>query len=210
VVVLARGPTRFDSPEPCLTLRPTRYSGGVGAFDARAVRQLFEQHGPMVYRRALRILGNSADAEEALQEVFMRVLRGAEGFENRSEVTTWLYRITTNYCLNMVRDGKRRRELLEQNFPGDDDVGTDSSHQLMLLRGLLADADEQQALAAIYVYVDGMSQHEAAELLGVSRRTVGNLLERFGVWAKERLRSRDSQPGDADEAVPSSARGGRP
>jgi hypothetical protein len=84
----------------------------LGALEATAVRQLFEQHGPRVYRRALRILGNAADAEEALQEVFIRVMRGAEGFESRSEITTWLYRITTNYCLNMVRSERRAHGLL--------------------------------------------------------------------------------------------------
>src|SRR4051812_30294696 len=98
-------------------IAPPMYDAAVtDALDAATVRRLFREHGPMVYRRALRILGNAADAEEALQEVFVRVLRGGEGFEQRSQVTTWLYRITTNYCLNFLRDNKRRRELLETHL----------------------------------------------------------------------------------------------
>jgi RNA polymerase sigma-70 factor (ECF subfamily) len=54
------------------------------------------------------------------------------------------------------------------------------------LRRLLAEADEQQARAAIYVYLDGMSHEEAAAVLGVSKRTVGNLIDRFLAWANQR------------------------
>ena len=155
-------------------------SVGDGTLDAKGLRQLFERHGPLVYRRALRILGNSADAEEATQEVFVRVMRGADGFEERSQVTTWLYRITTNYCLNLVRDRKRQHELLAENHGPDTEVQRDAPpDQLVMLRHVLANADEDQARAAIYVYLDGMSHQEAAELLGVSRRTVGHWLERL-------------------------------
>ena len=189
-----------------------RYHARVGALDAKAVRQLFEQHGPMVYRRALRILGNAADAEEALQEVFIRVMRGAEGFESRSEITTWLYRITTNYCLNMVRDSKRRRELLQQNYaPGGDEPHAAPADRLALLRNALIDCDEREAQAAIYVFVDGMSHQEAAEVLGVSRRTVGNLIERFESWAKQRFPASQPPPADAGNEQPAASRaGGRP
>jgi RNA polymerase sigma factor (sigma-70 family) len=188
-----------------------RYHARVGVLDAKAVRQLFEQHGPMVYRRALRILGNAADAEEALQEVFIRVMRGAESFESRSEITTWLYRITTNYCLNAVRDHKRRRELLEQNYAPDQGERAASPDQLAILRSMLVDCDEREAQAAIYVFVDGMSHQEAAEVLGVSRRTVGNLIERFESWAKQRFPSSEPPPAQepSNDQLPTRAGGQR-
>jgi len=174
------------------------YSRVVGAtLDAQQLRQMYEQYGPLVYRRALRILGNTHDAEEALHEVFLRVMRSAETFENRSQVTTWLYRITTNYCLNYLRDSQRRRQLLEENLSepeGRQASDGDRVHDLTLLRHLVADADESQAQAAIYVYVDGMSHDEAAQVLGVSRRTVGNLLERFGKAMRERAAAPNEDP----------------
>jgi RNA polymerase sigma-70 factor (ECF subfamily) len=141
-----------------------------------------------VYRRALRLLGNPSDAEEATQEIFIRVLSSMGGFQQRSQLTTWLYQVTTNYCLNLIRDRSRRAELYEAHvvpMAGDAEVGTARSDDLVLLRKLLASADEQQAQAAIYVFLDGMSHQEAAEVLGVSKRTVGNLLERFQKWASE-------------------------
>src|SRR4051794_28909413 len=63
--------------------------------DSKLVATLFDQHGPRVYRRALRLLGNPSDAEEATQEIFIRVVRGGESFQEKSQLTTWLYQITT-------------------------------------------------------------------------------------------------------------------
>lgn len=149
---------------------------------------LFRLHGRMVYRRCLRILGNAADAEEATQEVFIRVIRSATDVAERDSVVQWLYRITTNHCLNIARNRGRRGVLRgdrEAELPRP--RAEVEAPKLLLLRRLLADADPQQAQAAIYVHLDGLSQREAAELMGVSRRTVGNLLERFTAWARARV-----------------------
>lgn len=150
----------------------------------------------MVYRRAFRILGRHEDAEEAMHEVFIRVIRGGDRFEGRSGLTTWLYEITTNYCLNQLRDRRRRRELFEENVtPPDDATGADAA-DLVLLRRLLAEADEQQARAVTYVFLDGMSQEETARLLGVSQRTVSNLIDRFMKWAQAKTAAPAAQSGD--------------
>lgn len=153
------------------------------------VGALFRQHGAMVYRRALRLLGRREDAEEATQEVFIRVMRSMDEFEGRSSITTWLYQVTTNYCLNHLRDHSRRRQLFAENVALDDGPSRASESDLLHLRRLLSEADEQQARAAVYVYLDGMSHEEAAELLGVSKRTVGNFIERFLLWARSRSAS---------------------
>ncbi len=150
--------------------------------DSQRIAELFQAHGPAVLRRALRLLGNAADAEEAAQEIFIRALRGAQAFEGRAQATTWLYRITTNHCLNLIRDRARRTQLDETRLPDPQDESRDlraPADQIALLRRVLAQADAREAQAAVYVYVDGASHEEAAELLGVSKRTVGNLLERF-------------------------------
>jgi RNA polymerase sigma-70 factor (ECF subfamily) len=166
------------------------------------IAQLFQQHGPAVFRRALRLLGNRADAEEATQEIFIRALRGEEAFQQRSQLTTWLYQITTNYCLNLLRDRGRRSELSAQHLeaPGGE-VAPARSDDVALVRRLLATADPQQAQAVVYVFLDGMSHEEAAGVLGVSKRTVGNLIDRFRAWAQETPEA----PGD----TPARASGGR-
>lgn len=160
----------------------------------------------MVYRRARRLLGSHEDAEEATQEVFIRVLRGGGGFEGRASVTTWLYEIATNYCLNQIRNRSRRDELRAERHDPDAGRGAPAeADALVEVRGLLAEADEAQARAAIYVLVDGMSHEEAAELLGVSKRTVGNQIERFRAWAA--AREMTAAP-EAVDALPQTRRQG--
>lgn len=155
--------------------------------DSRQISSLFEQHGPRVFRRALRLLGNPADAEEATQEIFIRALRAAQGFRHQSQMTTWLYQITTHYCLNHLRDRSRRATLHKEHVEPLAEVlataSTPPPDEQVFIRKLLASADERQATAAVYVFIDGMSHEEAAAVLGVSKRTVGNLIERFQAWA---------------------------
>ncbi len=148
----------------------------------------FKSYGPMVFRRARRLLGNDSDAEEATQEVFIRALKAIDRYDGRCQISTWLYRITTNFCLNKLRDSQRRQQLFDQRVAKSLDTFTNpaNSADMALVRRLLSEAPEQRwADAAVYVYVDGMSHKEASELLSVSKRTVGNLLERFNQWAIE-------------------------
>ena len=175
--------------------------------DSQQISLLFNQHGPRVYRRALRLLGNPADAEEATQEIFIRAFRSAGSFRQQSQMTTWLYQIATNYCLNLIRDRSRRTALHDEHVaPLADDASRPEPvrpDDVVLLRRLLADADERQAAAAVYVFLDGMSHEEAASVLGVSKRTVGNLLERFQEWANARTAEGAEAPPPPPERKPS-------
>ncbi len=152
------------------------------------VEAWFQRYGTLVYRRALVLLGNPAEAEDAVQEVFIKALDRFGTFRGEAKASTWLYRITTNHCLNQLRNQKRRRALLEDPASPDSGLaGAPSQAEIQALRRLLVDADDRQATCAIYIHVDGMSRPEAAEALGVSLRTVGNLLDRFVAWARSRL-----------------------
>jgi RNA polymerase sigma-70 factor (ECF subfamily) len=140
----------------------------------------------MVYRRARGLLGGDEDAQDATQEVFVRVMRSLAQFDHRCTMETWLYQITTNYCLDVLRQrGKRQWKFTDQQSSVDLGVNTSVS-DLVYLRQLLSRADADQARAVIYVYVDGMSHEQAADVIGTSKRTVGNLVERFLSWARKR------------------------
>ncbi|MCG8416545.1 MAG: RNA polymerase sigma factor [Proteobacteria bacterium] len=154
------------------------------------VEEYFRLHAGLVYRRALILLGNASDAEDAVQDVFIRALANRGRFRAESRATTWLYRITTNYCLNQLRDSSRRLELLRERYGEQDELpGAPDPDDRIALRRLLAEAQPDQAAAAVYVFVDGMTRPQAAQALGVSLRTVGNLLTRFTRWAREVLSS---------------------
>jgi RNA polymerase sigma-70 factor (ECF subfamily) len=85
------------------------------------------------YRKELtgycyRMLGSSFEAEDAVQETLIRAWRGADGFEGRAALRSWLYRIATNVCFDMLKSGKRRARPMDfgSAMPGDTPPGTPS------------------------------------------------------------------------------------
>jgi RNA polymerase sigma-70 factor, ECF subfamily len=76
--------------------------------DVSAFRGIVEAHKARVYRLALAIVGDQADAEDITQEVFLRVYQSHSTFRGDSAVSTWLYRITTNVCLSSLSRGRDR------------------------------------------------------------------------------------------------------
>ncbi|GAB3917153.1 RNA polymerase sigma factor [Microlunatus endophyticus] len=73
-----------------------------------AFAELVEGHRGGLHRHCYRMLGSLDDADDLVQETLLAAWRGMAGFDGRSSVSTWLYRIATNRCLNAIRDGRRR------------------------------------------------------------------------------------------------------
>ncbi len=129
-------------------------------------------------RRARSLLGNDADAHEVLQEVFTSLLARPEQYSGAGSLIAFLYRATTNRCLNRIRNRKTRARLLRDQGPPLS-VAPARAEACTVVRELLEQLPEEQAAAAVYYYIDGMSQAEIAGMLGCSRRHVGNLLARL-------------------------------
>lgn len=159
------------------------------AIDRQELEALYRQYGSLVRRRAHSILGDESEAQDALQEVFVRVIRAMGEFRRQSQPSTWLYRITTNLCLNRIRDSRRRRGHLERLGEEERAQGHAAQPQeaRAILRKLLPMVDAELAEIAVYYYVDEMDQVEIAKVLGVSRRTIGYRLKRFQDLAQQRL-----------------------
>jgi len=150
--------------------------------------RIYRDHGHVVVRRARRLLGDEAEASEVLQEVFLSLLDRPGQFEGRSAVTTFLYAMTTNACLNRLRNRRRRARLLADVVSVD--VRPDASHEASLDAALLlAQLPERLARVAIYYYLDEMTHEEIADVLGVSRRQVGNLVLRVQELARKAARA---------------------
>jgi RNA polymerase sigma-70 factor (ECF subfamily) len=132
----------------------------------------------MIYARCRRLLGEGAAAEDATQETFMRVQRHLDKADSR-EALAWIYRIATNYCLNEIRNRKRRPE------PHDEppDIAIDGLEGALsdrdLAERIVARAPEKLRVVAWLHHVDGLDQAEVARVLGISRRTVVNRLAEF-------------------------------
>lgn len=152
------------------------------------IEVLYRRHAPAVFRRAMAILGNDAAATDAVQDVFISALSKHGTFRGESSPMTWLYRITTNLCLNRLRDERRRRELDRRSAQ---QAVTISGRRIEItpdVRKLLRALPARIAQAGVYCYVDGMTHEEIAQLLGVSRRTAGNCVARFEKAARKQMK----------------------
>lgn len=153
--------------------------------DEEWVRDLYARYGAMVYRRARTLLGDEEAAWDVLQEVFVRAFRGQRTFRREASPTTWLYRITTNYCFNLLRDSNRHHDHLQRI--GLNNLHADDPDLRLSLAAVLAQVPAELCEMAVYHYVDRMSHDEIAALFGVARRTVGHRLEEFRARAQTLL-----------------------
>ena len=80
------------------------------AGDGDAFRELTDPYRHELQLHCYRILGSVQDAEDILQETLLAAWRGLDGFEERASMRSWLYKIATNRCLNVLRDSARRPE----------------------------------------------------------------------------------------------------
>jgi len=146
---------------------------------------LYENYGPAIFARCCRLLDDRSAAEDAAQEVFLRVHRHIGSAPANDEALRWMFRITTNYCLNMLRDRKLRPA------PTDDYahvVGVACPEERIadrdLSRRLTMRAPAHLRAVAWLYHAEGLAQHEIANELGISRRTVVNYLNAFNVYAE--------------------------
>ena len=153
------------------------------------IAELYRRHGAMVLNRCRLLLGNEADAQEACQLVFLNVHRHSAAFRGEASPTTWLFRSTTNTCLNWMRGRKRRREDLVDELPpvaAANDSVLEALEVKQLLDMLLAHEDEGTQAAVLYHVLDGMTHDEVGQLLGLTGAAVRKRIAGF----KERARLR--------------------
>jgi RNA polymerase sigma-70 factor (ECF subfamily) len=145
------------------------------------VSSLYRKFGPAIFSRCRRLLKDDALAEDATQEVFVRVLRHIESAPDDAAALGWIYRISTNYCLNQIRDRGRQAEPTAPDelpeAPGEHPENEMLDRDLALR--LVQRVPEKLREAAVLYYVDGLEQEQVAKTLGVSRRTVINRLQEF-------------------------------
>lgn len=189
--------------------------------DREAFGQLVRSHQRRVYMTAHRMTGSHDDAADVVQEAFMRAYRALPGFDGRSDLFTWLYRIVVNTALNHLRRVRRRRTvtLEEAVLPerlrreaGDDPRRAMELKQMVVdIAEALDGLSETLRATVVLVVLEGMSYRDVAEVLECSEGTVAwrmhearkRLRERLGHYLDraERFEAKDGLPGDTGEAV---------
>ncbi|TNF35434.1 MAG: sigma-70 family RNA polymerase sigma factor [Deltaproteobacteria bacterium] len=149
------------------------------------IATLYRRYVTLVRRRCASLLGDGAAAEDLAQEVFVTYFDHHRRGERPDNPAAWLYRTATNRALNALRDGRRRRALLDHERRA---AAASPTHDERLdVHRVLAEVPEELAAVAVYYYVDGMDQQEIGELLDLHRRTVSRRLDDFRAAAHARL-----------------------
>ncbi len=153
--------------------------------DVEALGVLFELFGDQVYRQCLNVLGVPADAEDATQEVFLRVFAKAGTFVGRSRVSTWIHRLTVNFCLNLLKSRKRRAMPSLDAMPGlgplehvDGSQAVERRETADKVRQILAQMPEEARTIFLLREVEELSYRDIAEILDLPQGTVMSRLSR--------------------------------
>jgi RNA polymerase sigma-70 factor (ECF subfamily) len=148
-------------------------------------QDLYDSYGPAIFARCCRLLEDRSAAEDAAQEIFLRVHRHIGSAPANDEALRWMFRIATNYCLNMLRDRKLRPTPTDDlSRMVDLACSEDRVADRDLGRRLTMRAPAHLRAVAWLYHVEGLAQHEIAGELNISRRTVVNYLGAFTAYAE--------------------------
>jgi RNA polymerase sigma-70 factor (ECF subfamily) len=149
--------------------------------DHDAFARLVDRYVARLHQFALRFVGNPDDADDVVQETFLRVWQRASTWESgRVQLTTWLHRITHNLCIDRIR---RRRSTTEIDENRDEPTLRLEDEAMSAERGArvsnaLADLRERQRTALLLCHYQGLSNRQAAEILEISIDALESLLAR--------------------------------
>lgn len=179
--------------------------------DEETLKEAYRAWSPVVYRRALQLLRDEDEAFDVMQDVFERLVEGRHRDAEGRALLLWMYRVTTNLCLNRIRDTRRRAALLVTHSgsvpTGSTGLSAARVDAARTIARVAERAPERELRAAVYCYVDGMTQEEAADLLGVTSRTIRNLLRRFERRAEQTQQDTKETGAESTPADGSSKRG---
>lgn len=149
------------------------------------------QYQDMVYRVALHQMANSADAEDAVQEVFLRLYTCKTAFDGPEHLRFWLIRVTINYCKNELKSPWRRRRVALESLP--DQPAFQAPEQRELYQAVMALPEKYRTVLDLFYYEE-LSTREIARLLDIRQSAVTTRLARareklkktlLGVWQDE-------------------------
>jgi RNA polymerase sigma-70 factor (ECF subfamily) len=169
----------------------------LAAGERTALDELFGRYRSVAYRVAHRLLGNEADALDAVQDGFIKALTRLDSFQGRSSFKTWLLRVVSNAALDLGRQRGRRetvsldaapredREHLQPLAFYDPAVRLERSDLRRLLDEALGKLPEAQRQTFVLHADAGLSYREVAEALGIS---IGTVMSRL-YYARQKLRT---------------------
>lgn len=172
------------------------------AGDRAEFARFVEIYSGVIYRLALKMVGNPQDAEDVLQETFIKAFRHISGFDGRSKLSTWLYRIATNEALMLLR--RRKHNFLSIDEPVENTEEEQAPLEIVdwccLPEDELMSAEAREyldqaidelptSLRVVFLLreIEGLSTQESAEVLNLSETAVKTRLSRARMRLREQL-----------------------
>ena len=153
--------------------------------DEQTFTRLAEEYAARLYAVAFRLLGNRHDAEDAVQRALLKSYAARDAYSPRWAVSTWLYRILTNVCVDELRRRRPTSDIAKAPVRTPSSAGA-IGDRIDLARALHAVPREARVLLALH-YVDGLSHRELAAIRGISVNTVKSQLARGKAIMKRAL-----------------------
>lgn len=157
-----------------------------------AFAALVDRYQRRAFGVALRLLGRPQDAEDAVQQAFLRLYEARAQYQPKWRVSTWFYRILTNTCVDELRHRRPMRALEEKDepFTQGPDHGLELAERNRLLRAALATVPMEARIVLTLYYADGRSYQEIGAIRGISVNTVKTHLRRGRLALRRALRGR--------------------
>jgi RNA polymerase sigma-70 factor (ECF subfamily) len=155
-------------PEVALTAPQEESIDGFRREDPRALERLAARYAPRLYRWAYARLRHAADAQDVVQETFVRAMRGLATFDGRCAVSTWLYTIAHN----LIRSGRRRKEVEQRALEKRGAAAAAGHDGIDAALDLLDRLDEDLRPVLLLYYVEGLALAEIATVLELPETTV--------------------------------------
>ena len=147
--------------------------------------KLVKEHEQTIYAVCYMFSRDAGDVDDLHQEILLRLWQGYDGFEGRSDIKTWIYRVALNYCINF-RDKRRREQTRRMTVRGSDSSDSDLEKR-MQIKQLYQRINKLGLVdrSVILLWLEGLSYEEIGEILGISVKNVSFKLVRI----KERLKN---------------------
>ncbi len=170
----------------------------IAAGDAQAFRQLCDAHAQAIHVFAFRLLRNETEAQDIVQEAFLKVWLHAKKYQPRARVTTWLHTITRNLIIDRYRSAREKAQHFELDHEREHAPYSDRPSRLLekkstaeLVAAAIAALPERQQSALLLSHEQGLSQNEIAEVLDCSVDAVESLLKRARTTLRKTLETTD-------------------
>lgn len=155
--------------------------------DMDALEEIYRRHSQFVYRIAMRFLGNESDAADITHALFVDLVTRASRYQPHANLSTWLYRVVVNRCINWKKAAPQRlkaqieeMETVDANTPDEEErlEALDRSRRHGEVRKAVASLPPRQKMAVTLRDFEGLSYKEISQAMGCSRRAVESLLIR--------------------------------